>query len=313
MSTQVPLAGEGIHSAGTESVQEGLTPEEVASIVEETIAGDGAEASDGTTSKPDAQPTGGTTSPAATPEDPVFDVPGLGQIKASQVRGLMAQKATFESIRQEKERLESRAEEVEQLRLEAQETRYLRSLMNHKPFRDKMQQALVEAASSPGTMGAADGKASDFFQSLKNPEVEELKSKLDQVTNYVFLAQEKEAAQDIQGILDDYSTRYPDIVTKEVQQGLIDAAAEHFADQADTFRPAHFKSFVNEMLSDQILEHERQKARNEALDSLKQQPQARVVTGKGTRPAAKPPEENWAKKEWRDISESVAKDLMATE
>lgn len=307
-SNAVPLSGQQLHAAGeghTVSTGEAgitgpLTDEEVGSLI-----------SEGENEPPPIETPAPT--PTTPPDDPEIEVPGVGKLKASQVRGLVAQQQVFQNLRRDKEALEAQAENIAKLKSEAEETRYIRSLLDHKIFRDKMQQALAEFVSSPD-LGQPDGQGANFFQPLKNPVLEDLQEKYAELSAYVSTQQQQEAAADIEGVFDSYAERYPGVMTEETRQALVDAAVEEFADRQDTFQPSDLDRFVGMKLQEQILASVREQAKQEVLQSLGKQPTtARVVTGNHTRVAAKQPEVVWKDKDWRDITQSVAKDLYATE
>lgn len=308
----VPLAGQDINAAGTNAVATGtagnvgapLTDQEIESLVTDAVAEEG----EGTPETPPAQ-----TPPAAPPaDDPEIEIQGVGKLKTSQIRGLVAQQQVFQNLRRDKEAFEAQKADIARLRQEAEETRYIRSLLDHKPFRDKMQQALAEFVSSPD-LGQPDGQGTQFFQPLRNPVLEDLQEKYAELSAYISTVQQQEAASNIEKVFSSYESRYPGLMTEATKQSLVDAAVEEFADRAESFQPSDLDRFIGVKLQDQILARVKEEARQEVLKQLGKQPTARVVTGTHTRVAAKQPEVDWKAKDWREITQSVANDLYTAE
>lgn len=322
MTTQgIPLTGDQVHAAGAAAVPTGhFTPEEIETLVTDALSGDeetgsAAGGKEGTEGPP--SPATGSPPPAAGQlgaDDPVYEIPGVGQVKASQVRGLLAQRSAYESVRSERERIEADKTALLQGRQEVEEAAHLRKLLDFKPFRDKVQQALSEFVGSPELSGTTpDGRGSEILQALRGPKDEELaslKSKLAHVEEFVSQVEEREALGQVNQVLEDYAKRYPEIITEEFKVRAIDGALETYSDRADFFRVSDFKSYVGNMIQEVGMETIVEKAKAEALGTLANKPSgARVVRGNSTRTSAKPQLTDPRKMDWKDLQAEIAKGI----
>lgn len=255
----------------------GITAHDISSLVTPEADGD----------QPSAVPE--TTEPAGeVPSDPVISVPGVGDMKVSEFMALREQAQAAEKYRSELDEYESAVDEIktERQRL-AQAARLQQFMDQHPQARGRIMQALQEIVSDPSALTDPSGK---------NPTdiPEPVKQQLEEVTAFVREQKVQAAERDVNSIFDGYKTQFPDIVTDQFRDKVIDRVTE-LAKQNPAIRDTLDKPMLEAIIAKEILSSgipaAKEQGRQELADALKHLPKgAQVVSGLGTRsPAVEPP------------------------
>jgi ATP:corrinoid adenosyltransferase len=262
-----------------------------------------------------------TDTPAATEvaNDPVYDIPGVGQIKASDIRGLHAQSAVYQNIQQEQADTKAERERIEALANDYSEAIEIQKLLDYKDVREAFQRTLGELFSQgDGINPVPDGKASEFAQALKGTTAEKTdldpatQAKIQEMENQLATIQSREDSLRVDQMFSGYAEKYPEIVNQEFKDRATDAAIAAYANQPDNLGMREFELVVQRELLGAI----QSKAANAAamVEALKDQPPGtRVVTGHGTRPAATPKPKDATKMEWSELEAEGAAEFFVEE
>lgn len=191
----------------------------------------------------------GQPPPAQTtqPDDPVYEIPGAGQIRASEIKNLLASR---QSLSQLQSQLQQERTELEGAYTSLQGAMYLQELLSNPKIRDGLQALVLDTfKEGADTLPASDGKADDFLRDTGlrpvhvSPEIQALLQKVEGM-------EAREARRDVEDLRADLAKENPDIVTAEFWASVKQQAKTLYSDpkSMETFGIRELRLVAENML-----------------------------------------------------------------
>lgn len=259
----------------------------------------------------EGEPKGGepTKKEETPPDDPVYDIPNLGQLTASQIRHMKAQEIQYSRLTADRQEMENARQKLESDTERVGEALQIRDLLDYPGLRQKFSKVVAESMTAEGdTPEDKDGQGTDFINQFRNQELDEVKDQLAQVNQYVASQQEREASQQVDTMFEDFKTRFPDVITDEFRAQVIDDVYDAFKDRKDALQQADLHAFISQAVLDKGIQASKEQGAAELAEALGKQPTGtRVVTGNNSKhSAATPPPKDPAKMSFADLTAEVA-------
>jgi len=271
------------------------------------------EAGEGGDAPPPSPPKG---EPPATPpaqtDDPIYEIPSLGQVRASEIRNLWASRDQFSRIEEERQRLTQERERIESESRTLSEAIQMRDLLNFPAVRTRFQQAMGELFGSGNVDGTRDDQGEQFFQQLppqlkpstpseqkppEDPRIAELMA--------------RETRRDINDLFGELHRDNPEIVTQQFADQVMDVALEMYREDPDALGVRELRIIAGDALKAAKLSASGRDEQEIAQALKNLEPGTRVVTRAGGRASAEPPQKDPRKMEWSELEKELGEELYA--
>lgn len=257
-----------------------------------------------------------TETPPPGNEDPVLDIPNYGQIRASEVRTLLASQELFSNLQEEKETLQAERQRLDEQSSGLSEAIQVQGLLNFPAVRRAMQQAIGQLfASGDGVDPAQDGKANEFFDGLppklkdsipheqpkpqEDPRIEEL--------------ERFKTTTEVNTLFAQLHSGDPEVVDQPFVDQVMDRALDMYRDAPDALGIRELRLIAENMIATKKAQSRSDDAEiAEAIRKLP--PGTRVVPGGGHRSAVTKQEPKDPRKmEWSELQDELAEVLYEEE
>ncbi len=252
-----------------------------------------------------------TTPVEQTPVDPIYELEGYGQIRASQMRVALASQEKYSDIEQEMVKLDAERGRLDSFRSENANAIQMVSLLEIPALRDAVQKGIADVLTgNPELDVKPDGQGQKFFENLPQqlqtqpPPDPEPSAEVQELLAF-------KAKTEINEYLTEIHTKHPEIVTDDFAKLMVNQTIELYGEEKDSdiMGIREVRLVGNALLNARIAESGLND--REVVEALGKLPAgAVVVTGGGSRAAVTQAElQDPRKMEWGELERELGDDL----
>jgi hypothetical protein len=251
--------------------------------------------------------------PAAKEPPPGIEIEGLGRLTPEQIRHMAVAQTQYQQYLSQKQQFDKERQDFASQKEELSEAIQVANLLKYDTIRQRLMDSVADLVKNPEGVGDAnrDGNAKQFLSQFQNPQLEELKSKVEEADRYIASVREREAAAEADRIFGEFQEKFPDVVNDAFKDAVIDKAGEAWAGREDQFQPNDLRALISWMILEKGIPAAKAQGAAELAEALAKQPHGtRVVTGNSTRKAAVEKEKDATKMSYGELQSEIASKLF---